>query len=109
MTRSRRVSVRTPDGIREMTDGGDIDLDREILHDSAGRRIDEAYVAAAVEEIERRPGPGRPSLSGNRPGASRVVRGRVPDSLHAAFVERAQAEHKSESDVLREALEAYLR
>lgn len=105
---TRKVKILEPDGVvQEYVDGGEVDLDAEVVLNARGERVDEAYVAAAVREIEDRPRGGRPSLS-QRPGASKVVRGRVSDSLHAAFVRRAKAEHKSESDVLRDALKAYL-
>lgn len=110
-SRTTKVRVRTPDGaVREMTDRGSIDLDREVVHDRSGRRIDEAAAAAMAEEIEERPARGRPSLSGRHsdPGESKVVRARVPEALHTKFIARAVAEHKPKSELLRDALAAYL-
>lgn len=90
---------------REYIDGGDVDLDVEVVRNARGERITEADVAAMVEQIETRPR-GRPSLSGR--GASTVVRARVPDELRAALAERARQDERSESEVVRDALEAYL-
>lgn len=108
MTRTRRaVFVRLPGGrVQQMTDGGSIDLDAEVVRGSTGERITEAAVAAMIEEIEVRPRRGRPSLSGQ--GTSAVVRARVPGQLRVALAARAQQEHRTESELLRDALEAYL-
>lgn len=103
---TRKVRIMDPDGtVRQYLDGGEVDLDAQVVRNSDGERITEADVAAMVEAIETRPR-GRPSLSGR--GTSAVVRARVPDDLRAALAERARLEERSESEVVREALEAYL-
>ena len=109
MTRTRAtVPVRMADGhVEQMTDGGSIDLDEEVVLDSHGQRYTEADVEQIVESIEAQPrGRGRPSLSGS--GTSSVVRARMPEQLRAALAARAYAESRTESELIREALEAYL-
>lgn len=66
-----------------------------------------AFLAALIpsEEVARVRA-GRPSLSGRGKSPARQVR--LPAQLDAALVERAHAEGRRPSDVLREALTAYL-
>lgn len=95
-----------------------LDLNREPVYDSQGRRIDEDYVAAAVADVESDevaldedqaiyPRRGRPSLSQPRARSPRVDT-RVPTGLKAQLEQLAHRQHRSESDVVREALEEYL-
>src|SRR5258706_13327240 len=61
MTRPRKVKIRWPDGsTREATVGPDVDLETEIVLDSRGRRIDDAYVEGAVADALAKVGRGRP-------------------------------------------------
>jgi hypothetical protein len=96
-------------GTRSYTLGGDVDLDRETVRDSRGRRVTNAYAEAAAADALRRAGRGRPALTGGRPGAgSPQVTFRLPAKLKAEAERRAQAEGKKVSQLAREALERYL-
>ena len=82
--------------------------DDEILRDSAGRVIDDAYVEAAVEDAVRRVrGPGRPSLS--HTGESPLLRVRISRELDEAVRKAADEAGASRSDWVRKALEAATR
>ncbi|WP_066517236.1 hypothetical protein [Curtobacterium ammoniigenes] len=76
---------------------------------SASDRAGAALLAAAVgpEEVERI-GRGRPSLAGasGGPSPSRTVR--LPRDLDAALVARANEEHRRPSELVRDAVIAYL-
>lgn len=79
----------------------------EEIRDSKGNLIDEAYIERAVEDVHRRLGPGRPSLT--TPGAiSPEVKARVPVELKDRVEEEARRQGKPVSVVIREALEQYL-
>ena len=82
--------------------------DHEILLDSAGRVIDDAYVDAAVEDAVRRvPGPGRPSLSAS--GESPMLRVRISRELDEAVRKAADEAGASRSEWVRQALAAAAR
>ncbi len=84
--------------------GPDVDLEKEAIYDDAGRRLTDDYVATIVKNARTR---GRPSLSG--PGArSPQVSFRVSIDLRDRAEARAAKEHKSLSELAREALEHYL-
>jgi hypothetical protein len=86
--------------------GPDVGQDEEV-RDSKGNLIDQTYLERAVEDVHRRLGRGRPSLS--RPGAvSPEVKARVPAELKARAEQEAERQGKSLSLVIREALERYL-
>lgn len=85
--------------------GPDVDLDEEIVLDSKGDRITEA-VAEEMAEYAIGEARGRPSLS--QSGISPEVKARVPAELQARLLERAKAEHRKPSVLVREALEQYL-
>ncbi|WP_105036566.1 ribbon-helix-helix protein, CopG family [Cryobacterium aureum] len=52
---------------------------------------------------------GRPTLSGRAgTGRSPVPQVRLPQDLDALLIERAEAEHRRPSEIVREALAAYL-
>lgn len=51
---------------------------------------------------------GRPPVGAEKNGASPVVRSRVPAALKAQVVAQAAREHRNESDIVRDALVAYL-
>lgn len=100
------------------TDTEDVDLTRETVSDQQGQRItaDEADQASqaletgniAVDEATIvYPRRGRPSLSA--PGAhSPRVDTRVPREIKSRLESLARAQHRAESEVIREALEEYL-
>ncbi|MHA6619258.1 ribbon-helix-helix protein, CopG family [Pseudonocardia sp. DLS-67] len=85
----------------------ELDLEREVVRDSQGRRIDAAYVDRAVADV--RAHRGRPSLSeqGNREPSPHVSF-RVPEQTRRRLDERARAEGRSASEIAREALDRYL-
>lgn len=93
-----------------------IDLDREVVYDTHGRRITEADAEAAADAFERDDldilevtysRGGRPSLSG--PGThSPRVEARVPEELKDAVDRLAGTQGRRESELVREALEEYL-
>ena len=85
----------------------EIDLEREVVRDSQGRRIDAAYVDRAVADV--RAHRGRPSLSDQAVGEpSPHVSFRVPEQTRRRLDERARAEGRSASEIAREALDRYL-
>lgn len=87
--------------------GPDIDLEKEEIYDSHGNRITNEYVKRAVEEVHVALGAGRPSLSGSE-GPSPRVQFRIPQQLQRTAFQRAEAEHKTLSELARDALEKYL-
>lgn len=99
-------------GGKAYTVGPDVDLEKEDVRDTAGNRVDEAYVDRVVEDVHahleaqgRRIG--RPSLT--KPGTrSPSVAVRLPEALKAAVEARAAREGKRPSEVVRDALEQYL-
>ena len=72
----------------------------------AQRLLMEATGATSIEDMTR-VALGRPSLSAPG-GASPVVRARVPESLKKAVAAIAARDHRHESDIVRDALAAYV-
>lgn len=100
---ARKIRV----GDEEIIDGGDIDLDVEEVRLADGTRLTEEGAAVLAEEVLRSVGRGRPSLTG--PGQrSPQLRVSVPAELHRRLSTRAEGEHRSMSELTREALERYL-
>lgn len=97
----------------KFTDGGDYDpATDELLYDSKGNPIDQAYLDAAAEQIEAGPdltGPsvryGRPSLTGAS-SESPQIRVRVTPALRERLKAKAKAEHTTVSEVTRKILES---
>lgn len=86
----------------------EVDLERDDVRDSRGRRIDADYVERAVADIHTRRGRrplGAPASVGTH---SPRVSFRVPEQTRRQAEERARAEGRSVSEVAREALERYL-
>lgn len=78
--------------------------DAEDLRDSAGRAVDDAYVAAAVEDaVQRVRRRGRPSLS--EAGESPLLRVRISRELDEAVRLAARSAGTSRSEWVRQALE----
>ncbi|RIQ13243.1 ribbon-helix-helix domain-containing protein [Jiangella rhizosphaerae] len=88
-------------------DGGDIDLDEEVVLDSRGNRITEAIAEEMAEHALKR-GRGRPALTPGARGHSPEVRARVPEELRDRLVAQASREHRKPSELIRDALERYL-
>ena len=83
-------------------DGGDIP-DDEVVRDSRGTVIDDAYVEAAVTDaLQTVRGRGRPSLSAS--GESPLIRVRVSRDLEAAVDRAAAAAGVSRSQWVRDVL-----
>lgn len=74
--------------------------------EEAQRLLMEATGATSADELTRI-ALGRPTL-GSKGGASPVVRARVPQALKERVAEIAEREHRKESDVVRDALAAYV-
>lgn len=87
--------------------GPDIDLDKEVVQDSKGRRITEKRAGEIAQDTLGRLGRGRPSLGGGKQHSPRVSF-RAPAELRAQAEERAAREHKTVSQLAREALERLL-
>ena len=78
--------------------------DAEVLRDSKGRAVDDAYVGEAVEEaITVARGRGRPSLS--RGGESPLLRVRLPRELDDAVTRAARRAGTSRADWIRHVLD----
>jgi len=105
-----------------ITVGPDVDLDREVIVDSQGRRVTEEYIERILErvlpvdtskaqpiepEAAVRRLTGRPSLTG-KPAHSPRVSFRASPELRDRAARRAAREHKTVSALAREALERYL-
>ena len=97
---------RTP---RYVITGPEVDLTTEVILDSTGRRIDQAYVDEVVslahEQLDRRAG--RPSLTG-RAQRSPQVTFRVTPEMKARAEEQARAEGTTVSQLARRAFERFL-
>ena len=87
--------------------GPDVDLDRDDIRDSQGRRITREYADAAVADVHERIGRGRPSLSGDARTSPQLTF-RLPPELRAQAEAQAAREGRRVSDVAREALAEYL-
>lgn len=80
----------------------------EVLHDSRGRLVDDAYVDAAVEEaIAHVRGRGRPSLSAA--GESPLLRVRLSQDLDDAVRRAADRSGASRSEWVRRVLDEAVR
>jgi hypothetical protein len=96
----------------EVVDGGDIDLDQEVVLLPDGSRLSEDRAAEIAEEtireVYRRQG--RPALDGVRTKGTRSpqVAFRVPQRLAKRAEEIAASKGKTVSQLGREALEKYL-
>jgi hypothetical protein len=101
MTRSTRIRGES------VRDRGTVNLDEEDIRLADGTRLTERRAEELAVEILQRTGRGRPSLSG--PGTrSPQLRLSVPDDLRSRLMRRAEDEHRSVSNLVRDALEHYL-
>ncbi|TQN43438.1 hypothetical protein FHU33_2883 [Blastococcus colisei] len=87
--------------------GPDVDLRREDVRDSQGRRITEEYAERATDDALAFVGRGRPSLTGAKAPSPQVTF-RVTPELRAKAAAEAARQGRRISDVAREALERYL-
>lgn len=97
---------RTP---RYVIHGPDVDLTTEVIVDSSGRRIDDAYVDEVVvlahEHLDRRAG--RPSLTGKAQRSPQVTF-RVTPEMKQRAEERARNQGTTVSELARQAFERFL-
>lgn len=101
----KRKTVRIDDA--DVVDGGSIDLDAEDVRLADGTRLTEARADELAHEVLHAAGRGRPSLS--TPGQrSPQLRLAIPEHVRDQLRARAQAEHRSVSELAREALDRYL-
>lgn len=89
--------------------GREIDLEREVVRDSRGRRIDTAYVDEVVASVHAavEVRAGRPSLSGERAPSPQVTF-RLDPKLKALAEAAAASRGTTVSQIAREALERML-
>ena len=86
--------------------GKDIDLDKEVIRDSQGKRITSKRAEKIVEEVVAQV-VGRPSLTGPTQ-VSPEIKARVPERLKRALEKEAKRQGQTPSAVIRQALEEYL-
>ncbi len=101
MSRTRKNAVRIL--------GPDVNLEEEVILDSKGRRVDQAYIELAMQEVEEELAKraGRPSLTGTS-AHSPHVSFRIPPELKARAEEAARERGTTVSKLAREAFEAFL-
>lgn len=90
--------------------GPDVDLDKDVILDSKGRRVDQAYVDRALDDVEgflQQRAAGRPSLTGTSTHSPQVSF-RVTPELKARAEAAARERHVTVSQLAREAFERYL-
>ena len=89
--------------------GPDVDVEAEVVRDSRGRRVDQAYIDRAVAEVEdvvaRRAG--RPSLTGDS-AHSPHVSFRVSPEMKARAEKAAADQGITVSQLARQAFERFL-
>lgn len=92
---------------QDIPDEGSIDLDTERVDLPDGTRLTEDRADQLADEVLHAAGRGRPSLTA--PGRqSPQLRLSVPAQLRTDLKHRAETEHRSVSEIAREALERYL-
>lgn len=87
---------------------GSVDLEKEVVRDSKGRRIDRGYVARVVEAAESVRPVGRPGLD-TRPGASPQIAVRLPAATYEQVKRLAKKRGVTAAALTREAVEEFLR
>ena len=86
--------------------GKDIDLDKEVIRDSKGKRLTSKRADEIVEEVIAQV-VGRPSLSGPSK-VSPEIKARVPAKLKLALEREAKRQGQTPSALIRIALQEYL-
>ena len=86
--------------------GRDVDLDKDVIRDSKGKRITSKRAERIVEEVIAQ-AVGRPSLTGPSK-VSPEIKARVPEKLKKALEKEAKRQGQTPSAVIRQALEEYL-
>jgi len=87
--------------------GPDVDLKREVIHLKNGKRLTNALAAKMAEDAIKQ-AVGRPSLSA-KSVESPQIKARVPVKLKKALDKEAKRRGATNSAIIREALEKYLR
>ena len=106
MTKARAKQVRgSKSAATRAVD--DVDLDREVVRDSKGRRITEVDAERLARDALAQVGRGRRSLSGRSEHSPRVSL-RVTDDMARKLDEIAARDGKTRSEIAREALEKYV-
>jgi len=100
-----KAQVRLPGGRVVEANVSDIDLDQEVIVRKDGTRYTEADAEGDAAELMKR-GPGKPSLSGG--GTSPQIGVRLSSDLRGRLADRAAQDGVRESEIVREALEAFL-
>lgn len=83
----------------------DVDLDSEVVRRSDGTRLTNAVAEQIVEDVLRKAG--RPSLSSSRKRSPQLGV-RVSDTMLIKLHDRAAAEGKKVSEIVRDAIEKYV-
>lgn len=91
----------------DLVDRGDIDLDAEDVRLADGSRLTEARARELADEVVQAARRGRPSLTGAG-HRSPQLRLSVPKKLRDDLRARAAAEHRSVSEIAREAISQFL-
>ncbi len=100
------MSDRTPPQITTNTPiGEDVDWDQEDVRLPDGSRLTDEVAEDIVEQVRR--SAGRPSLSGDKTSSPQIAF-RVPSNVRDQAERIATDEHKTVSQLAREALEARL-
>jgi predicted HicB family RNase H-like nuclease len=86
--------------------GKDIDLDKEVIRDSTGKRITSKRSEKIAEEFIAQV-VGRPSLTGPSK-ISPEIKARVPEKLKKALEKEAKRQGQTPSALIRQALEEFL-
>lgn len=87
--------------------GPDVDLNREVIRLKNGKRLTNALAAKMAEEAVKQ-AVGRPSLTA-KSVESPQIKARVPVSLKKALDKEAKRRGETNSAIIREALEKYLK
>ncbi len=101
-----RIQIAKGEFVEAVEDPRVVDLDEEVMLTPSGSRYTAADAEADVEHVLAKLGRGKPSLSGQ--GTSPQIGVRLPVDLRARLAERAKREGRKESEIVREALAAYL-
>lgn len=93
---------------KKYTAGPPVDLDKEIVRDKRGLRIDQQYVNEVLEAADAVRPPGRPSLAG-KPGTSPQIAVRLPVDTYDRAVALARERGITLAALAREAVDELVR
>lgn len=92
---------------RKYVAGRPVDLDKQVVRDKQGRRIDRAYAERLIAAADAARPKGRPGLD-DKPGPSPQIAVRLPADTYARVVKTARKRGISLAALTREAVEQYL-